>query len=133
MKSLSVLVPSLALSLAACAGAGTAPFSMTERAAAPELVLSTEPAVQRSFPERLTPARLPSADRSNIADDVSARIELCVAPDGAVQSISVEEPSTSPAFDRALAADIPGWRFAPYRAPDGIKVCEQFTVAYLAR
>ena len=133
MKSLSFAVPFLAL--AACAGAGTTPFVMVERASAPTLALSasTEPAVQRSFPQRLTPARLPSADRARIAANVSAGVRLCVAPDGNVASVSVDKPSDSPAFDRALAADVPAWRFEPYRAPDGIKVCEQFTVSYVAR
>jgi TonB family protein len=131
MKSLSVLVPSLLL--AACAGAGTTPFVMVERAKAPALELtSTEDAVQRSFPRRLSPARLPSADRARIADNVTAGIRLCVAPDGNVASVNVETPSGSSSFDRALAADVPAWRYEPYRAPDGLKVCEQFTVSYVA-
>jgi TonB family protein len=132
MKSLSALAVVSAALVSACAGAGTGtPFSMADHATPPALVLSTEPAVQRSFPDRLSPARLPTADRARIAGNVTADLELCVAPDGSVKSVSVDKPSGSDAFDRALADDVPAWRFAPYRAPDGIKVCEQFTVSYL--
>jgi TonB family protein len=133
MKSLSVLVPSLAL-VAGCAGAGTTPFVTVERAKAPALRLtSTEEAVQRSFPQRRSPARLPSANHARIADNATAGIRLCVAPDGTVTSVAIDKPSASSELDRALAADVPAWRFEPYRAPDGIKVCEQFTVSYVAR
>lgn len=98
-----------------------------------EQATSTERAVQRSFPGRVTPARLPSADRSRLSGTHSADVRLCVSPDGAVQSIDLERRSGSSEFDRALARDVRAWRFEPFRAPAGIKVCERITVSYVGR
>ena len=131
MKSFVVLA-SILVSACAGAAAGT-PLALTgEHAAPPALVLSTEPAAQRSFPERVAPARLPSADRAGLAGRLSAGVRLCVAPDGRVHSVAVEKSSGTAAFDQALAADVPSWQFAPYQAPSELKVCERVTITYVS-
>jgi TonB family protein len=132
MKSFAVLV---SLLVCACAGAsaGTSLALGNEHAAPPALSLSTEPAARRSFPERVAPAKLPSADRAGLAGRLSAGVRLCVAPDGRVHSVAIERSSGTPEFDRALTADIPSWQYAPYKAPSELKVCERLTVDYVAR
>lgn len=131
MKSLFALVSIL---VTACAGAsaGTGLALTSEHAAPPALVLSTEPAAQRSFPERVAPAKLPSADRAGLAGRLTAGVKLCVAPDGRVHSVAVETSSGTPAFDQALTADVPSWQFAPYKAPTELKVCERVTITYVS-
>jgi TonB family protein len=114
----------------ACASTG-GPVLAT-RAAAPQLVLSTDGAVRASFPERRSQARLPTADRQRLGAH-TASVRLCVAPDGSVRSADVTRSSGSAEFDAALTADLARWQYEPYPAPDSIKVCEQLNVAYRAR
>jgi TonB family protein len=111
----------------------TTAFAGTPLTTSLERATSTDRAVRRSFPGRVSPARLPSADRSRLSGTHSADVRLCVSPDGAVQSIDLERRSGSNEFDRALASDVRAWRFEPYRAPAGIKVCERITVSYVGR
>jgi TonB family protein len=133
MKSLFVLVSILVTACAgASAGTGTPLSLTTDHAAPPALVLSTEPAAQRSFPERVAPAKLPSADRAGLAGRLTAGVKLCVAPDGRVHSVAVEKSSGTAAFDQALAADVPSWQFAPYKAPTELKVCERVNITYVS-
>lgn len=135
MKTFAVLV---SLLVCACAGAGaTSSFALGDEHAAPPALslstVSTEPVARRSFPERVAPAKLPTADRAGLAGRLSAGVRLCVAPDGRVHSVTIEKSSGEAEYDRALAADIPSWQYAPYKAPSELKVCEQVTVDYVAR
>jgi TonB family protein len=127
MKSLATL--SLVLA-SACASTG-APVLATS-AAAPQLALSTDGGVRRSFPERRSEARLPTADRRQLGSHTAA-VRLCVSPDGSVRSTDLIRSSGSAAFDAALAEDLARWQYEPYAAPADLKVCDQVTVSYVAR
>jgi hypothetical protein len=49
-----------------------------------------------------------------------------------VHSLDLERGSGSTAFDAALTDDVTGWKYEPYVAPAGLKVCERMTVSYVA-
>jgi TonB family protein len=114
----------------ACASTGIPAVEGTP--ATPQLSLSTDHAIRRSFPERLSEARLPTADRQRLAGTHTAAVRLCVAPDGSVHSLDVTRSSGSAQFDDALATDLARWEYEPYAAPAGLKVCELFNVSYIA-
>lgn len=90
------------------------------------------------FPERLSKAELPAADRishrilAERGGAVSAQVKLCVAPTGAVAGVDLLESSGMPEYDRAVVDAIAGWQYAAYAAPAQTTVCGKLTVAYRA-
>ena len=96
-------------------------------------------AVHRDAPVFAEAATLPSADRlggrirSELGGTAMARIDICVAPSGAVQSVKLEQSSNMRSFDEAVVSDAASWRYQAFAAPSTIRVCEPFSVAYVIR
>jgi TonB family protein len=136
MQKFAVLVVVL---VSACAGAGAeGGLTMREGARPPELALpsvsvSTDDVARRSFPERTSVPRLPTADRAGVSGRQTASVDLCVAPDGAVTRVAIAKGSGVDALDRAIEADLAAWTYQPYAAPAGLKVCERLNVVYVGR
>jgi TonB family protein len=90
----------------------------------------------RRFPERLTRAELPAADRIShrIAQEhngaVAAEVRLCVTPEGKVGAVDLLSSSGMPAYDQAVVDTIATWQYAAYPAPSDTRVCEKVTVTY---
>lgn len=57
----------------------------------------------------------------------AARVEVCVAPAGTVIALTLRASSGLAAFDDAVRADVPRWRFAPFGG-DAPR-CRELTVA----
>ena len=96
-------------------------------------------AVHRDAPVFAEAAKLPSADRlggrirSELGGTATARIDVCVDPSVAVQSVKLAKSSQMPSFDQAVVADAASWRYQAFVAPSTIRVCEPFSVAYIVR
>jgi TonB family protein len=86
-----------------------------------------------AFPARATPARLARAEQvraqlGRVA--IATRVVLCVDARGAIGELRVDESSGNPRFDAAVLADVSAWRYAPFAAPDRVRVCEPMTIEY---
>jgi hypothetical protein len=123
--------------VAACEIAGApslAPGAPRGPAAAHAEELDAAPA---DFPALRSPARLPRADvlsaevRARGRAQVSVRLRVCVNARGAVVELRLDERSGLAGLDAAIAADVAGWRYEPFRAPADVRVCEPVTIRYL--
>jgi len=137
MKTTSILLPAILL-VSACATTGTLRETEKNAARSPgqiELVASSS---SRTFPAMVSVARLPAADRLNHRihaernGTIAADVRLCVASSGQVSGIEVAKSSGMPEFDAALVDGIADWQYVSFSAPDGARVCENVTVAYIA-
>jgi len=137
MKSLALAASTLAFAACATSGQGL-PARDETGAAVPQLDLHATSAdnAERTFPERLTDARLPAADHlshriaAEYAGAIAAQVRLCVTPAGKVSSVDLIAPSGMDAYDRAVVDAIAGWQYEAFAAPDVAQVCERLTVAY---
>jgi hypothetical protein len=125
--------------LAACAtgGGGLDREAGTHARARFEItsVEDTDPA----FPVARNP-RLPSADRltpviwSELDGVASVEIQLCVAPDGHVQGLSLVRGSSLAAFDAAVKNDVADWQFSGMPGSSSfasnLRTCELATITY---
>jgi TonB family protein len=127
MKALGLTVAALALAFTGCAAT-----------AQPDR--STEPHVaQVAFPKRVSGGEdLPTVRRLNRAIEtrhdgqVSARVRVCVTPDGQVASAELLSSSGLDDYDRELLSDVRSWSYQPYAAPAETRVCERLDVSYQA-
>jgi outer membrane biosynthesis protein TonB len=108
--------------------------STATRAAATAQDVEAAPA---EFPARRSAARLPTADalRADLhargLSRLAARLRLCVNGRGEIAEVRLDEGSGVAGFDAAVAVDVARWRYEPFRAPDGVRVCEPVTIRYL--
>lgn len=63
---------------------------------------------------------------------MTAKLALCVAPDGHVTKLSMLEGSSDEVFDQALLSDVAAWQFASLPGPATVESCRKATVAYRA-
>jgi len=139
MKSLAIAASTIAFAACATTGQGL-PGREETSATVPRLELhaTAMDEGQPAFPQRITEARLPGADRLSreIAFEpygtVTTQVRLCIAPDGKVASVGLLAPSGMDAFDRAVVEGLAGWKYAAFPAPANTRVCENLTVAYRA-
>ncbi len=130
-----------ALALSACATTGT---GITGEPAAPrtgvrlDLSATTTDDARDAFPEALD-TRVRSVDRMGHAlkaryagATMTAKLDLCVAPDGHVTKIAIVERSSYDAFDHALLRDAAAWQFASLPGPTSVESCRRATVEYVA-
>jgi TonB family protein len=134
MSKLTVLV----LALSACATGG---ITTGDRDAAPrtgvrlDLSVTPDDAVV-VFPAAIDPV-LPSIDRMSHAlrartgaAELTAQLDLCVAPDGHVTKIGLAKSSSNDAFDHALVRDVADWQFTAIPGPANVEACRRATIAY---
>lgn len=140
MKTLA-LVALASMFTAACATSGQGlPDRDGKRPAGPGLDLDSQSPddADRQFPERLSRAELPAADRlvhrinAEHGGVLSTQVRLCVAPSGAVADVDLLDSSGMSEYDRAVVETVQGWQYTAYPAPEGVKVCEKLTVSYRA-
>lgn len=130
----------LSICLSACATTGT---GLPGEAAAPrtgvrlDLGAATDEATP-AFPDALD-TRVRSIDRMAHAikarygnATMTAKLDLCVAPDGHVTKIALAEKSSYDAFDHALIRDAAAWQFASLPGPASVESCRRATVEYQA-
>ena len=128
-------------SLTACATTGRSlPIDHASTGMAPTLDTrlagtSSDESVTSWFPALAAEASLPSASRfqrelSTERDRFDIAVRLCVAPDGSVASVDIQQPSGSQQLDAAAARDITAWRFESFKAPAHVRVCKQLALAY---
>lgn len=134
-----LLALSLVSSLSACATGGALDRSIDPTRGATTGVqldfTARTDAVQPTFPAVVDP-RLPSADRiaprirAFVGDNVTADVDLCVAPSGKVASVELARSSSYDAFDTAMMRDVATWQFASSHAPEALRSCDRFTISY---
>jgi outer membrane biosynthesis protein TonB len=129
-----------ALSLAACATTGTPGLG---NEASPRTGIHLDLSAPASdamlaFPEAID-TRVRSVDRMAHAikarygaTTMTAKLDLCVAPDGHVTKLALAEGSSYETFDRALLSDAAAWQFASLPGPASVESCRTATVAYRA-
>jgi hypothetical protein len=89
------------------------------------------------FPARLSELRVPTVDRMHEMlretgrDRLTARLRLCVAPDGSTSQVRLEATSGVAELDQALVQDLARWRYAAFAAPSHIEICEPVTLTYV--
>lgn len=129
----------LAVSLAACATTSTMiPGESSERTGVKlDLTASTDDA-SSAFPDALN-TRVRSVDRMAHAlkarygaTSMTAKLDLCVAPDGHITKVALAEKSSYDAFDHALVQDAAAWQFASMPGPATVESCRRATVEYRA-
>jgi TonB family protein len=89
-------------------------------------------ASRTNFPARRSEAAIPAADR--LATDihrehhglVTSKVKMCVASDGAVDSVDLMSSSGMAAYDDAVIAAVSSWE---YEAP-GAPSCQKLNVSY---
>lgn len=127
------------ISLSACATTGRSIPSLEASAGGrPTLDLQAPAPSDEAtawFPKLASEAALPSAARhqrmlSTTRDRLELGVRVCVAPDGSVADVQLEQPSGSAELDQAAQNDIRQWRFEPYAAPATIRVCKQVALGY---
>ena len=124
---------SLSIALAACA---TAPSSQHSRVNGPNLVARAGDEAMAWFPSPREEPQLPTVDRfanrlvAIGADAVSARVHVCVTPDGHADA-TLLRPSGVSYFDDAVVRDVSAWQYEPYAAPATVHVCKAFTLRYV--
>ena len=129
-----VLVSALVV---ACA-AGTQGFDLeTAQRAHVQLELSAQPADEAVVVKRHVIApKLPRVDRIaqrvrfELGDSATARLELCVKPDGGVARVALLESSQLAAFDQALLRDTEEWQFAALPGPSTMTSCRAVKIEY---
>ena len=130
----------IALALSACATTGTLiPGEASPRTGVKlDLTTSTDEA-SAAFPAALD-TRVRSVDRQAHAikarygaTTMTAKLDLCVAPDGHVTKVALAEKSSYDAFDHALVQDAAAWQFASLPGPAIVESCRRATVEYRAR
>lgn len=134
------LFSSLALG-AGCATVGGLPERGAAGSGRGQLTLDTRSPddARATFPTRLSRAELPGADRlaNKIAVEaggaVATEVKLCVAPDGSVEKVDLLGKSALPDYDAAVVDGLADWKYAAYKAPASVRVCEKLTVSYRAR
>ncbi|HEX3478203.1 MAG TPA: energy transducer TonB [Kofleriaceae bacterium] len=114
----AALIPAL---LASCATTGLDTTSTNLEAASPAQIEPIDP-------------ELPSVDhiaslvRTELGDDATAKLRLCVQPSGKLATVKLAKRSMLPEFDHAVIQDVTDWRFEPTAGP--VEHCELFTVIY---
>ncbi|HUH06029.1 MAG TPA: energy transducer TonB [Kofleriaceae bacterium] len=128
MKALGLTL----VAVAALGFAGCAATAQPERSTEPHLA-------QVAFPKRisggedlLTVRRLNRAIETRHEGQVSARVRVCVSPDGQVALAELVSSSGLEDYDRELLSDVRSWSYQPYAAPAGTRVCERLEVSYQA-
>lgn len=132
----------LALALGACATTG---LPGERDAAAPragirlDLAGAPDTAASPVFPSAVDP-KVPTVDRMSHAlrarygaTEMTAALDLCVAPDGHVTKLALAKSSTYEPFDNALLADAADWKFSALPGPASVEACRTATIAYRAR
>lgn len=131
---------SLLLFTVACATTGT-PMEPREPAsrAKVELDFAASPSERAVFPQARDP-RMPTVDRlahqlrAEIGDELTAMLQLCVAPSGQVTRVDVVEGTSNAQLDAAIVRDASEWQFASTpgsTAQAKLQTCERATVKYL--
>lgn len=130
----------LALALSACATTSTGLTSEPSPRTGVRLDLTAQStdAATPAFPEAID-TRVRSIDRMahvlkarHQGEAMTAKLDLCVAPDGHVTKIALAEGSSYDAFDQALVRDAAAWQFASLPGPATVESCRRATVAYHA-
>jgi TonB family protein len=62
-------------------------------------------------------------------DRLTARLQICIDPDGSTQHVRLLHGSGVSYFDRAVVADLSSWRREPSPSLHG--VCEPITLTYV--
>jgi len=128
---------------ASVAGAAPSFAEPVARIGAAVAVPSAEPTpgsvvAARTFPGRLSSADLLHADlvaksiRAKQGDTLSARIQVCVAPSGAVSRVALLAGSGVAAFDKLVINAAHGWAYQAYLAPPATRVCHITSIVYRA-
>ncbi len=130
----------LSLSLAACATTG----GLTSEPAAPRTGVQLDLSARSTddatlaFPDPVD-TRVRAVDRMAHAikarygaTTMTAKLDLCVAPDGRVTKLALAEKSSYDAFDQALVEDAASWQFASLPGPATVESCRTATVEYRA-
>jgi len=125
--------------LSACATTSR-PMSIGEGGStgAPRLATTTSLATDDAkpwFPALATEAALPSVahqqrELSTTRDRFELGVRVCVAPNGSVANVNVEQSSGTPQIDRAALQDIPHWRYERFAAPAQVRVCKHLALAF---
>ena len=127
------LAISFAIVLGACA---TAPSTQHSRVRGPNLVAWAGDSATAWFPAPREQPRLPHVDMFGSrlvaigADELTARVHVCVTPDGR-SDVTLLTSSGVSYFDDALVRDVADWRYEPYAAPATAHVCKAFTLRYV--
>lgn len=126
--------------LGACATTGLP----GERDAAPHtgvrLELTGTPEIADAVFPSVADPKVPTVDRMAHAlrarygaTQLTAQLDLCVAPDGHVTKLALAKSSTYEPFDHALLRDVADWQFSALPGPANVEACRKATVAYRAR
>jgi TonB family protein len=89
-------------------------------------------ASQTRFPARTSKVALPAADRlaTEIVREhngvVTSKVHMCVASDGAVDSVALMSSSGLGAYDDAVVAAVSSWEYQPATA----RACRALSVSY---
>lgn len=86
-----------------------------------------QPAVDTAVP---TVDRMARRVRFELGDAASAKLELCVTPEGKVSKAALLESSKLEAFDQALVRDAATWQFATLPGPEGLETCSATKIEY---
>lgn len=127
------------MSLAACATGGAGlDREMAQHARARFEITSVED-TDPAFPVARNP-QLPSADRlthviwAKLDGVASVEVQLCVAPDGHVQGLSLIRGSSLAEFDAAVKNDVADWQFSGMPGSSSfasnLRTCELATITY---
>lgn len=88
----------------------------------------------------ITDPKVPSVDRMAHAlrarygtAELTAELDLCIAPDGHVTKLGLAKTSTYEAFDHALLRDVADWQFSSLPGPANVESCRKATIAYRTR
>jgi TonB family protein len=93
----------------------------------------TVPTTAGSFPVRRSTPDLPTVRAMSLRwiamDALSARVAVCVTPDGDTLSVRLERSSGDGVFDAAIVEDVGRWRYQPSAA--STLACERATVTFV--
>ena len=136
----------LIASLVVTGCAGTQGMSMLPRADRPmhvELAIDTKAAssdeAQAWFPELASEPTLPSARPLRTAllatghDRFEIGVRVCVAPDGAVSHVDLNESSGIAELDESALRDIAAWRYERFPGPGRLQTCKPLMLRYTPR
>lgn len=89
----------------------------------------------RGFPHRTSGTELPQVfalrDWWRGVDHLTARLELCVAPNGKTARVHLAASSGYREYDEAVMRDAFDWRYEPFTSDGSSPLCEPATVTYL--
>lgn len=126
------------ISISAGACATTSPIPTSGARGSLQLDARGPDDAQNVFPVRVTEAKLPEVDRfahrvwAEHAGSVSTEVRLCVNPDGTTESVNLLSTSGMLDYDIEVVEGVAKWRYEPFAAPTGTRICRAATVTYNA-